>query len=370
MSGKRGQRQFGTIRKLPSGQWQARYRDPSGRQVSAPATFASKGDAAAYIAARQTDINRSDYVDPRLGKTTLAEWATQWLALPGKRPRAIERDRIGLAPFLEALGRVELARLTPLDIQAVVNGRAETVRPATVHRDVAALRAVLSAAVDADMIGRSPLRKVALPKRRAPERASLEPNELAALVDEMPARFRALVLTAGVLGLRWGEAIALRVRDIHTLTRIITVAQTVEELNGTVRIVPETKTDASRRTIAAPPFLIEAIAAHLAAHRPGVGPDDLVFVGDKGGVLRRSFSQRVFNPAAHRAGLEGLTFHGLRHAAVSAMVSEGVHPRIMAKRAGHSASRLTLDLYSHVSDEADKDAARLLQTRFAGAFAD
>jgi integrase len=368
MSGKRGQRQFGSIRKLPSGRWQARYRDPSGQQVPAPVTFSSKGDAAAYIAARQTDISRSDYVDPRLGKVTLAAWAAQWLALPGKRPRAVERDRIGLAPFLQALGSVELGRLTPLDIQAVVNARAETVSPATVHRDVAALRAVLSAAVDADMIGRSPLRKVALPKRRAPERTTLEPAELAALIEQIPARFRALVLIAGVLGLRWGEAIALRVRDIHTLKRTVTVAQTVEELNGTVRVVPETKTDASRRTIAAPPFLIEALAAHLAAHRPGAGPDDLVFVGDKGGVLRRSFSQRIFNPAVERAGLEGLTFHGLRHAAVSAMVSEGVHPRIMAKRAGHSTSRLTLDLYSHVSDDADRDAAKVLEARFADSF--
>ena len=282
--------------------------------------------------------------------------------------QSVERDRIGLARFLQALGSVELGRLTPLDIQAVVSERAETVSPATVHRDVAALRAVLGSAVDADMIGRSPLRKIALPKRRAPERSTLEPHELAALVDEMPARFRALVLVAGVLGLRWGEAIALRVRDIHTLKRTITVAQTVEELNGTVRVVPETKTDASRRTIAALPFLIEVLAAHLAAYRPGIGPDDLVFVGDKGGVLRRSFSQRVFNPAVQRAGLDGLTFHGLRHAAVSAMVSEGVHPKIMAKRAGHSTSRLTLDLYSHVSDQADKDAASLLQTRFATAF--
>jgi integrase len=77
----------------------------------------------------------------------------------------------------------------------------------------------------------------------------------------------------------------------------------------------------------------------------------------------------VFHPAAERAGLAGLTFHGLRHAAVSAMVDEGVHPRIMAKRSGHSTSRPTLDLYSHVSDSADRDAATALEGRFARAFA-
>jgi integrase len=87
-----------------------------------------------------------------------------------------------------------------------------------------------------------------------------------------------------------------------------------------------------------------------------------------GGVLRRRFGERILRPAAARAGLAGLTFHGLRHAAVSALVDEGVHPRVMAARAGHDTARLTLELYAHVSDSADREAANALQGRFGRFF--
>src|SRR6185437_10603156 len=102
----------------------------------------------------------------------------------------------------------------PKNVQAAVNARAQEVAPATLHRDFSALRAVLNAAVDADRIARSPARRIALPANRATERPTLTPEGLVELADALPDHYRALVLTGAVLGLRWGEAIGLRVRDI------------------------------------------------------------------------------------------------------------------------------------------------------------
>lgn len=313
-------------------------------------------------------MNQGQHIDSSAGRVTLQQWAEQWLARPGKRANSVARDRQGLAVFMSILGPRALTSITPMHVQAAVDARGQAVSAATLTRDVAALRAVLNAAVDADLIGRSPARKVALPRVRPPERTLLNPEELVRLADAVPCRYRALVLVGGVLGLRWGEAIGLRACDVDFMRRTVTVAQVVEEVAGHVRVLPgEAKTAGSLRTLAAPPFLIDEIARHLREHRPEAIGDRLalVFVGPRGGVLRRRFAERTFNPAVERAGLDpSLTFHGLRHVAMSTLVDENIHPRVMQSRAGHASSKLTMELYAHVTDNADRDAANALENRF------
>ena len=183
-------RRFGRVRRLPSGRWQARYPDRSGRDISAPETFATKGDAARWLVAVESDLARGQHLDQRAGRITLREWSEQWLARPGKRNNSVARDRQGLEVFMKRLGSRPLSSITPLHVQAAVDARGRVVAPATVTRDVAALRAVLNAAVDADLIWRSPARKVALPKVRPPERELLSPDELLRLAEAVPARYR------------------------------------------------------------------------------------------------------------------------------------------------------------------------------------
>lgn len=359
-------RRFGRIRELPSGRWQARYPDGSGHDVPAPQTFPSKRDAARWLVLVESDLARGHYLDPRAGQFTFAKWAEQWLARPGKRANSIARDRQALEAFMPVLGPCPLSSIMPVHVQAAIDARSPLVSPATLVRDVAAVRAALNAAVDADLIGRSPARKVALPKVRPPDRKPLTAEGLLRLADAIEGRYRALVLVGGVLGLRWGEAIGLRVCDIDFMRRTVTVAQVVEEVAGQVRVLPgQAKTRESLRTIAVPPFLIDELARHLAAHRFTADREDLVFVGPRGGILRRRFGERALHPAVERAGLDPtLTFHALRHVAMSALVDERVHPRVMQGRAGHASSRLTMELYAHVSEEADRDAAMALEHRF------
>jgi integrase len=365
-------RRFGRIRRLPSGRWQARYPDGSGDDVPAPETFASKGDAARWLVMVEADMARGQYVDPRAGRITFDAWAKEWLGRPGKRANSIARDRQGLEAFTTHLGSRPLASITPMHVQAAVDERGRHCSTATLARDVAAVRAVFNAAVDADLIARSPARKVALPKVRPPARTPLTAEELLRLADAIVGRYRALVLVGGVLGLRWGEAIALRLCDIDFMRRTVRVAQTVEEVAGQVQVVPgQAKTAGSLRTITAPPFLIDELARHLAAFRSGADREELVFVGPRGGILRRRFGERTFRPAVQRAGLDpSLTFQALRHVAMTALVDENVHPRVMQGRAGHASSRLTMELYSQVSDGADREAAMALENRFRPALSD
>lgn len=166
-------RPFGRVRKLPSGKWPARYPVVDGQLTTAPETFATKTDASTYLAMIEADLVRGHYIDPRVGNISFADWPEQWLQRTGKRRSSIARDRQAVHVFMEVLGPRPLATITPMHIQGAVDSRARVAAPSTVARDYSALRAVFNAAVDADAIGRSPCRRIALPKVRPPTRVSV-----------------------------------------------------------------------------------------------------------------------------------------------------------------------------------------------------
>lgn len=361
-------RQFGRIRQLPSGRWQVRHRDAAGRDVPAPDTFLTKADAARYLARVQADMDRGLWLDPRTGRVTFAEWVDQWLASnPSKRATTQARDLTVLRThFLPTLGPTPLAAITPAHVKATVDAMTAKLAPTTVRTNLGVLRAVLNAAVDADVIAKSPVRGVRTKKGEARDRPTLTPEELMRLADAIGPRYRALVLVAGVIGLRWSEAIGLRVKDIDIVQKAIHVRQTISEVEG-VLAVAETKSRSSRRTISIPQFVLDEVKAHL--DREGRREADvLVFVGPKGSPLRRTFAARTFAPAVERAGLPAaLTFHGLRHVATTFMVEAGEHPRVIQHRLGHATARLSMELYAHVPTASDRSVAIRLDEHFLGA---
>src|SRR5438067_360040 len=123
---------------------------------------------------------RGEWRDPRLGRVTLAEWVTSYLDGAGhKRATTRARDEVVLRKhFLPALGSRPIGSITPLDIRRVVETMAETLAPATVRTNYAVLKAVLNAAVEADLLVKSPCRGARLHAARKKERAELSPENL------------------------------------------------------------------------------------------------------------------------------------------------------------------------------------------------
>jgi integrase len=258
-----------------------------------------------------------------------------------------------------------MSSITPLEIKGVVDEMASKLAPDTVRTNLAVVRAVFNAAVEAEILARSPVRAVRTPTAESRERPTLTMEEILRLADAVGDRYRALVLVAAILGLRWSEAIGLRVSDVDFLRRTLTVSQTISEVEGRLNVAP-TKSRKSRRTMSVPQFLIDELAAHAARFRRS--DEALFFAGPKGGALRRSFAARTFTPAVATAELdERITFHGLRHVAASLMVEAGVHPRVIQQRLGHASARLSMELYSHVPERADRDVASALESAFAEA---
>lgn len=360
---------FGRIRRLRSGRYQARYPDGNGRDIPAPQTFATKREARQFLTTIQSDMLKGTYIDPKAGQISLSAWTQEWLdGDPSKRATTRARDHSVLRThFLPLLGHRPLASIKPFDIRRAVDAMSANVAPATVRTNVGVLRAVFNAAFDSERIARSPVRGLKLAPAPARDRVTLAPDELLRLAGAVPDRYRALILVAGVMGLRWSEAAGLRIGSVDFLRRKLAVRETLAEVEGHLS-VEATKSKSSNRTLSMPPFLCDALALHIRVHRPDAGLEDLVFVGPRGMPLRRSFAARLFKPAVEAAGLDcSLTFHGLRHVAASLMMEEGAHPGEIQHRLGHSTARLSMELYAHVSDDADRGIADRLNARFTGA---
>nr|MDP9020188.1 site-specific integrase [Actinomycetota bacterium] len=316
-------RQFGNVRKLPSGRWQARYEVEGGRSVTAPSSFATKAEATRWLALVETEQAKGTWVDPQGGRTLLDAYAWGWLrghARLAKRTREIYEAQLRLHilpdidPAVPALGAVALTDITPALVRQWYSALVAKHSASVAAKAYTRLRQILTAAMNDDLIGKNPCRIQRGGVEHHPEQRFATMAELAALAEAVPDRYRAMVLVAGLCGLRLGELCALRWEDVDLAAAAITVRRKRLRLASGEVIEDDPKSRAGRRTVALPAVLVAELERHRRVH--GVAPGGYVFTSEEGTTLERSnFRQRVWLPAAKAAGLEGLRFHDLRHTA-------------------------------------------------------
>jgi len=176
-------------------------------------------------------------------------------------------------------------------------------------------------------------------------------EQVQALADEVPARYRALVIVSAGLGLRQGEACAVTADRVDFLRRRVTInRQVVTGKTSTAHMLGPVKTPASNRTIPLPSSVSNILAAHLAEF--GEGPGRLIFVTSEGTLIGRQAWSTVFKSATRRLGIDASS-HDLRHHCASLLIAAGCSPRAVASFLGHKSTATTLDTYSHLwpSDE-------------------
>jgi integrase len=211
-----------------------------------------------------------------------------------------------------------------------------------------ALRQCLAAAIADERIKINAASAVPLPTERQKPPRYLSQSEVERLVDQMPRQYRALVLVGAYAGLRWGEAAGLRRRDIDTLRSRIRVTSTAVQLRGRVALDNEPKTTRSKRSVPVARSVMRHLEQHLTESVDQTA-DALVFTAPAGGPLFRSWGRAVLRPAVLRAGLDDITFHGLRHSFVAIMVAAGCNVREVSEWAGHNSVAFTLTRYGGLS---------------------
>ncbi|MCH7586207.1 MAG: site-specific integrase [Acidobacteria bacterium] len=358
----------GWIRKLGSGRYQARYRTPDGRTRAR--TWDRCVDAKRWLRQELARIDHGGWVDPSAGTVTFEDWTARWAeSRLHLRDSTRERDDTYLRSLvLPHFGSRQLRGVTPADVQSwIAKLSRDGYAAATVQLAYGLLSMSFAAAVEAGLLARSPCRGVKLPKRSQREMRFLSIAELHVLADVIDPRFRVLILTAGLTGARFGELAALRIGDLNLLRRRLTITRSLTEVRGELRET-EPKTTAARRTIALPASLVDDLARHLAA--PSRDATDRVFTSPEGGPLRRrSFRQRFWIPAVKASVGEPCRFHDLRHTHGALLIAVNTHPKLLQTRLGHSSIKTTLDIYGHLYEPLDEEAADRLEELVLGAIA-
>jgi integrase len=275
-------RQWGSVRKLPSGRYQARLPDGS----PAPDTFPTKAEASRWLSLAEADLLRGTFVHPSLnGNITVAEWLQEWRASHSlhKRPTTLARDESAIHRHLiPRLGPIQLVKLRPTDVQAFVADLRGEVGPGTTRSIYGVLRAALNAAVNAELLARSPARGIKLPQVPKTDVVTLRPEERHRLAAALPHRWQPMAYVAGACGLRFSEVAGLRVARVDLARLRLQVLETAPQAGGDRA---EPKTAAGRRTVPEPGPIAEVLDEHLTRYGLTREPDALVFSAERGGAL-------------------------------------------------------------------------------------
>jgi integrase len=354
---------------------------------SAYVTVPGKGRRYVYGPTRHEAIAELRILQRRLaqGKVVgssrlrLGAFLDSWLIAvePNLRPQSWRRYQQLMVDHVQpTLGGRQLIRLEAEELQQLYAVKVRAgLSPATVRMIHFVLHRALRDAVRWGRSGHNPADLVDPPRLPRKEASVLSLDEVRAVLEASAGhQFELLFRVALTTGLRRGELLALRWRDIDFGLGSIAVRGTLQPSSkGSAAYVAEPKSSSSRRDLAIDSDLVQRLWLHQTAwpttwdgDGSAASPEDFVFVSSTGRPISPSSLLRSWGRLLRRVGLQHAPFHATRHTAATLMLGAGVSPRVAAERLGHATVAMTLDRYSHVSDSLRRDAARAVRGLLEG----
>jgi integrase len=279
------------------------------------------------------------YLNPRFGRVKL-------------------KDLSGMAiqKFYNELSQISLRKVTGLSNKTIRN----------IHM---VFNAALKKAVACDILKKNPARNVELKKPVQYKAEIYDMDELQLLLTAIKGTDMELpVKICLYMGLRRGELLALTWDQVDFMNHTINIEKNFVQV-GVKAMTKDPKTESSKRKIEAPIVLMDLLKrSHTdykirkLKHGRSFHDTNLVICQSDGqGFLPDSFSQK-FRRFLSKYGLRHIRVHDLRHENATLMLKAGVNPKVMQKRLGHSNYSTTMDIYSHVLAETERDAVVQLES--------
>ncbi|MHB8376677.1 MAG: tyrosine-type recombinase/integrase [Dehalococcoidia bacterium] len=364
MLGKRANGE-GSIHQRKDGRWCASLSIGRGKRKHFLAR--TRAEVARRLAGA-TDAREKGAVIPTT-RQNVRQFFTSWLdaTKPTVRPRTFVRyEELVRLHVLPATGSMPLTRLTPQHLHRLYQEKLESgLSPTTVNHIHAVVHKALSLAVRWSLTTRNVADFVDPPRTRHFEINTLSPDQAQTFLAAIAGtRLEALYVLALTTGMRQGELLGLRWRDVDLEHATVQVRGTMQPTPAGLRIA-EPKTHGSRRHVLLAARAVDALRRHRVAQaeerlRLGAAWEDneLVFANQVGRpIAAQNLLRRSFEPLLKRAGLPRMRFHDLRHSAATLLLGEGIHPKIVSEMLGHTRISTTLDLYSHVTPTMQRQAA-------------
>ncbi len=346
-------------------------RDENGRRIQRwHSGFETKRDATAALTEILGRMQRNEYVTP--SNVTVGEWVKQWLARVNRRPATQAMyEMLATNYIIPALGSIRVQELTPsrcnglyreLELKGGLRGTLSSQSIRHVH---SVLRAAMNAAVAEGIVHRNVVCQAKPPRPNSPEMKTWTAGELRTFLSAIADnRLFPAFLTLASTGLRRGELLGLRWRDLDLDGANLQVRQSLVVANYVVITSPP-KTEKARRGVALDPDTVEALRtwrSRVLEERMALGmgapqPNDLVFAQEDASPQHPSNFAKRFRKLVKAVGLPQIRLHDLRHTHASLALQAGVHVKVVSERLGHSSVGITLDTYSHAIPAMDAEAA-------------
>jgi len=334
----------------------------------------TKSEAQKVLAALLTELDSGTYVEP--DKITLGEYLRDWMQTyvePNLSPTTVDSYRINVEKhIIPRIGHIKLQELKPMHLQKfyhalMQNGRSDGkggLSPRSVryvHRNI---HEALEHAVRMQMLTRNVADLVTLPKVRPYKAKVYDEGQLIKLINSSQGTDMELPIALSVaLGLRRGELLGLRWSDINFEAKTARISNNlVITRRGVLDKSP--KSESSNRTIDLPESLITVLKRHLRLQKENrlklgsaYHDGDYVCCKPDGSPYNPGYISKKFAKFLKKNGLPHIRLHDLRHSNATLMLKYGVQPKVASSRLGHSTISITLDLYSHVLSEMQKEVA-------------
>ncbi len=348
-------------------------RDSSGRRMRKSITVrGNKADARRKLRELLTDLDKGTPIDT--SKKTVGEFLDQWLrdyAETNTSPRTVEGYKWNINRYLKPkLGHIALAKLTPYHVQGLyadMLGKGLSAR--TVVHTHRVLSEALAHAVKWELLVRNVCEAVDPPRPRKKEMLALDTGDVQKLLEATSqSTYGSIFYLALYTGLRRGEIIGLRWCDVDLHRKSVSINQTVVRLKGKGLVVGQPKTGSSRRSVSLSPnaaALLSGLKAKLKEQLESVSvkldESGFVFSNSDGKPVSPDTVSHEFKKIIRELGLPPVRFHDLRHTHATLMLKEGIHPKIVSERLGHSSISITMDTYSHVLPGMQEQAALVFE---------
>ena len=350
-------RHFGTVRKRPSGMWQAVYREDG--KLRSAGVFRQKAVALARLSEIEVEMRRGSWVDPRAGEISVSRYTAEWLERrTGLAVRTQELYTYLLHKHINPeLGDLSLVALSPSKVRQWNSDLAKE-HPSTAAKAYRLLSTIMKTAVIDGVIVSSPCRVVGASTEHAEERPLATVSDIRSLTDAMPDRLKAVVPLAVWCQLRRGEILGLRRSDIDFDNGVLHIERSRTFSRNGTSIVKTPKTRSGRRVIAVPEMVIDILTTHLEQF-VARGDDAVLFTSSSGSPVTAAALQRAWTKARVRAGRPELHLHDLRHTGLTLAAATGATTAELMHRAGHASPDAALR-YQHATRHRDQVIAKAL----------
>ncbi|HUY42021.1 MAG TPA: tyrosine-type recombinase/integrase [Candidatus Dormibacteraeota bacterium] len=333
-------------------------RDANGRRRQHRFTFiGNKKDAQKALVAEEAAIGCGNYVER--DRTTFGQYITAFLA--GSKahyaPKTQERfEGIARLHVIPKLGDVPLQKLSASNLNAAYAewGAAEYSATTVLHHH-RFVHIVLAQALRESRVQQNVAAVARKPKLTRREMRFLSDEELAKLLATASGTPLEAIVTVGLAsGARLGELCGAKWDDLDARRGTLSIRRSLQQTKAGVSEKPPKSGKA--RIITLPESASEALRRHRIA-QARLGPGYIFAYDDAGNPWAPYTLSKRFSALASGAGLQGVTFHTMRHTHASQLLAAGVHPKVVQERLGHSTIAITMDLYSHVSEGLQAEAA-------------